>query len=95
MAPVHPGEILREDLMMPLGLTISGLARDLKVPGSRLRDIINARRGITSDTALRLARYFGNTPQFWMNLQSAYDLETAISSKAETIERDVQPRKAA
>jgi addiction module HigA family antidote len=95
MPPVHPGEILREDLMTPLGLSMSGLARDLKVPESRLRDIINGCRGISTDTALRLARYFGNTPQFWMNLQSAYDLEVAIRLTAEKIERDVHPRKAA
>ena len=95
MPPVHPGEILREDLMKPLGLSTAGLARDLKVPSARIRDIVNGRRGINTDTALRLARYFGNSAQFWMNLQAGYDLEVAMISSAEKIERDVHPRKAA
>ncbi len=74
MPPVHPGEILREDLMKPLGLSVNGLARELKVPVSRISEIVNGRRSLNADTALRLSRYFGSTPEFWINLQAAYDL---------------------
>ncbi len=95
LPPVHPGEILREDLMDPLGLSINGLARDLRVPVTRMSEIVNRRRSITADTALRLARYFGSSPQFWMNLQAAYDLDLVTRASAERIERDVQPREAA
>jgi addiction module HigA family antidote len=95
MPPVHPGEILREDLMKPLGLTVNGLARDLKVPVSRMSEIVNGRRAINADAALRLSRYFGNTPEFWINLQAAYDLRVTIHSSATRIEREVRPRKAA
>lgn len=95
LPPVHPGEVLREDLMRPLGLSINRLARDLRVPVTRMSEIVNGRRSITADTALRLARYFGMTPQFWMNLQAAYDLEVATRASAERIARDVQPREAA
>jgi len=95
MPPVHPGEILREDLMKPLGLTITGLARDLKLPASRVSEIVNGRRAINADAALRLSRYFGNTPEFWINLQAAYDLRLTIHSSASRIEREVRPRRAA
>lgn len=95
LPPVHPGEILREDLMKPLGLSTNRLARDLRVPVTRISEIVNGRRGITTDTALRLARYFGSTPQFWMNLQAAYDLNVAVRSSADRITRDVHPLKAA
>ena|SRR5438309_297768 len=95
LPPVHPGEILREDLMGPLDLNVPALARDLKIPASRLRDIIKGRRAISTDTALRLGRYFGSTAQFWMNLQATYDLEKAMTSTIAKIKRDVQPRKAA
>ncbi|HUC74591.1 MAG TPA: HigA family addiction module antitoxin [Vicinamibacterales bacterium] len=95
LPPVHPGEILREDLMRPLGLSINGLARDLRVPVTRMSEIVNGRRTITADTALRLARYFSMTPQFWMNLQAAYDLEVATRVVAGRIKRDVHPREAA
>jgi addiction module HigA family antidote len=94
-APVHPGEILREDLMKPLGLTITGLARDLKIPASRVSEIVNGRRALNADAAVRLSRYFGNTPEFWINLQAAYDLRLTIHSSASRIEREVRPRKAA
>jgi len=93
--PVHPGEILREDLMKPSGLSINGLARELRVPVTRMSEIVNGRRSITADTALRLARYFGTTPQFWMNLQAAYDLDVAARVSATRIARDVHPREAA
>jgi addiction module HigA family antidote len=74
MKPLHPGEMLREEFMKPLGLTMNKLALDLRVPVTPIGDIVHERRGITADTALRLARYFNNTPEFWMNLQSWYDL---------------------
>ena len=95
MAPVHPGEILREDLMKPLGLTVNGLARELKIPVNRMSEIVNGRRALNADAALRLSRYFGNTPEFWINLQAAYDLRVTIHSSASRIEREVRPRKAA
>jgi addiction module HigA family antidote len=81
--------------MRPLGISISQLARDLRVPAPRLSEILNCRRNLTADTCLRLARYFGNTPQFWMNLQAAYDLEVATRASAARIARVVQPRQAA
>ena len=95
LPPVHPGEILREDLMAPLGLSINRLARDLRVPVTRMSEIVNGRRSITADTALRLARYFSTTPEFWVNLQGAYDLDVATRASAEQIKRDVHPRAAA
>ena len=95
LPPVHAGEILREDLMKPLGISINRLARDLRVPVTRVSEIVNGRRGITADTALRLARYFGTTPEFWMSLQAAYDLDFAQRASADRIERDVHPREAA
>jgi addiction module HigA family antidote len=95
MPPVHPGEILREDLIKPLGLTVTGLARELKLPVNRMSEIVNGRRALNADAALRLSRYFGTTPEFWVNLQAAYDLRVTIHSSASRIEREVQPRKAA
>ena len=92
LPPIHPGEILREDLMKPLEISINRLARDLRVPVTRISEIVNCRRGISADTALRLARYFGSTPEFWVNLQTAYDLEVARRESASTIELDVRPR---
>lgn len=95
LPPVHPGEILREDLIKPLELSINRVARDLRVPVTRMSEIVNGRRSITADTALRLSRYFGSSPQFWMNLQAAYDLDVATRASAERIKRDVHPREAA
>jgi addiction module HigA family antidote len=92
LPPVHPGEILREDLMLPLQLSVNRLARDLRVPVTRIGEIVHGRRGITADTALRLSRYFSTTPEFWMNLQSRYELQTALRERHMEIERDVQPR---
>ncbi len=92
--PLHPGEILREQFMADFSVTINRLARDLRVPPTRVSEIVNERRSITPDTALRLARYFGTTPEFWMNLQTAYDLDVARASLRE-IEGDVQPIAAA
>jgi|SRR6202140_1735435 len=91
LKPVHPGEILREEFMVPLGLSMNKMAMDLRVPVTRIADIVNERRGITADTALRFARYFKNTPVFWMNLQTRYELEVADDDIAAKVERDVQP----
>jgi addiction module HigA family antidote len=81
--------------MAPLGLSINRLARDLRVPVTRMSEIVNGRRTITADTALRLARYFATTPEFWINLQGAYDLDVAKRASADQIKRDVHPREAA
>ena len=91
LKPVHPGEILREEFMVPLGLTMNRVAMDLRVPVTRIADIVNEKRGITADTALRFARYFRNSPTFWMNLQTRYDLEVAEDEIAYKVERDVRP----
>ncbi|MGA3210840.1 MAG: HigA family addiction module antitoxin [Terriglobales bacterium] len=82
MAPVHPGEILREDFLKPLGLSVNKLALGLGVPATRIGEIIHERRRITADTALRLADYFRTNPEFWLNLQCFYDLEVARRSRA-------------
>ena len=92
LPPVHPGEILREDLMKPLGLSQNRLALDLRVPVTRISEIVRGRRGITAETALRLSRYFGTTPEFWLNLQNRYELRVALSRHRTSIERDVHPR---
>ncbi len=89
--PVHPGEILREEFMLPLKLSMNRMAMDLRVPVTRIADIIHERRGITADTALRFARYFQNPPVFWMNLQIRYDLEVAEDEIAVKVARDVRP----
>jgi addiction module HigA family antidote len=91
LKPVHPGEILKEEFMVPLGLSMNKMAMDLRVPVTRIADIVKERRGITADTALRFARYFNNTAAFWMNLQTRYDLEVAEDELADKVERDVQP----
>jgi addiction module HigA family antidote len=91
LKPVHPGEILHEEFMKPLGLSMNKLALDLRVPVTRIADIVGKRRGITADSALRLARYFKNAPVFWMNLQTRYDLEVAEDKLAAKVERDVHP----
>ena len=94
LKPVHPGEILKEEFMVPLGLSMNKMAMDLRVPVTRIADIVNERRGITADTALRFARYFNNAAAFWMNLQTRYDLEVAEDELADKVERDVQPLEA-
>src|ERR1700688_4810555 len=91
LRPIHPGEILREEFMVPLRLSMNRMAMDLRVPVTRIADIVNERRGITADTALRFARYFKNTPTFWMNLQTRYELEIAGDEIAAKVDRDVQP----
>lgn len=77
MRPIHPGEVLRQEFLGPLGLSAHALAQALRVPATRINDVVNERLGITADTALRLARYFGTTADFWLNLRSAFDLRTA------------------
>jgi addiction module HigA family antidote len=91
LPPIHPGEILREDFMVPLRLSMNKLALDLHVPVTRVAEIVHERRAITPDTALRLARYFNTSARFWINLQSAYDLEVAEDELAPKIAQSVQP----
>ena len=91
---IHPGEILREDFLQPMKISVYALAQAIKVPRSRVNDIVLGRRGITADTAFRLARYFGTTPDFWINLQARHDLEAADRKLRRRIEREVRPRAA-
>ncbi len=95
LEPIHPGEILAEEFMKPLGLSINGLARDLHVPANRIHGIVHGRRAITADTALRLATYFGTAAELWLNLQSEYDLRLARRTLGPEIERTVRKRSAA
>jgi antitoxin HigA-1 len=90
LRPIHAGEILREEFLVPLGITPHALAMSLRVPAPRINDVVREKRAITVDTALRLARYFGNTAQFWMNLQSTYDLKIAEKTLGEKIQQEVQ-----
>jgi antitoxin HigA-1 len=94
LAPIHPGEILRDDFLEPMKISIYTLAQVIKVPRSRVNDIVLGRRAITTDTALRLARYFGTSPDFWVNLQARYDLEIADRTLRRRIEREISPRAA-
>ncbi len=91
LRPIHPGEILREDFMLPLKLSMNRLALDLRVPVTRIAEILHGRRGVSPDTALRLARYFNTSARFWLNLQAAYDLEVAEDELAHAIRREVRP----
>ncbi len=91
-SPISPGEILHEEFMAPLGLSAAALARALHVPANRITALINGQRGLTADTALRLARYFGTTPEFWVRLQAEYDLRQARRTVADDIERHISPR---
>jgi addiction module HigA family antidote len=94
LLPIHPGEQLREEFMKPLGLTAYRLAKEIGVPVTRVQAIIAERRGITGDTALRLARYFSTSPEFWLNLQRDYQLETAAEALGSRLEAEVKPRAA-
>ncbi len=94
MRPVHPGEILREEYLLPLNMSVNALAHALRVPTTRLHEIMKERRSITADTALRLARYFGGDAQSWMNLQAAYELRSIDVKKGSIIEKEVDPRAA-
>jgi addiction module HigA family antidote len=91
LPPIHPGEILREEFMKPRGLSQNGLARALNVPPRRVNEIVLEKRGISADTALRLARYFGTSAEMWAGLQADYDLRLARYQKQKEIERDVAP----
>jgi antitoxin HigA-1 len=91
MGPLHPGEMLREDFMKPLGLSANALAMALRVPVTRISEIVRERRGITADTALRLARYFNMTPEFWMRLQMDFDLESAGDAAQSAIHEQIRP----
>lgn len=91
LRPVHPGEVLREDYLAPLGLSANALAQALKVPASRINDIVLERRGVTVDTALRLVRYFGGDVQTWMNLQTAFEVKVAEKELAPRIQKEVLP----
>ena len=94
MRPVHPGEILREEYLLPLGMSVNALAMQLRIPATRLHEITKERRGITADTAMRLARYFGGDAQSWLNLQSSYELRSAEIQHAAEIREDIKPYQA-
>ena len=91
MRPIHPGEIIREEYLVPLQMTAHALAMALHVPAPRINDIVRERRAITPDTALRLARYFNTTPQFWLNLQNSFDLKLAESEAGRKIAAEIRP----
>ncbi len=92
LAPIHPGEIIREEVLVPLNMSVNQLAKLLAVDAARLNEIVRGRRGITADTALRLARYLGTSAEFWLKLQVHYELRVARQSKQKEIERAVHPR---
>ena len=91
MRPIHPGEILREEFLIPAGMTANALARALRVNAPRINDIVRERRGITPDTALRLAAFLQTSPDFWLNLQTAYDLKVADVAEGNTIRAEIVP----
>jgi len=90
----HPGEVLSEEFLRPLGISVNALAMALRVPATRIGAIVKGERAVTADTALRLARFFGTSPEFWMNLQAMYDLTKARRENGGKIQRDVRPRAA-
>jgi addiction module HigA family antidote len=94
LKPLHPGTILKEEFLDPMGLSAYRLAKDISVPINRVAAIVGGKRGITADTALRFARYFGTDAQSWINLQARYDLETARRTAGKRIDREVKPRAA-
>jgi len=91
MAPVHPGEMLRDEFMVPLGLSANAVALAMRVPTTRITEILNGRRAITADTALRLAKLFRMSPEYWMGLQVDYDLDVAADQLQQCIDRDINP----
>ena len=93
--PVHPGEILLEEFLKPMSISQYRLAESIHVPARRINEIVLEKRGITADTALRLSRFFGNSAQFWMNLQTRYELESARDISASSIDQEVRPYAAA
>jgi antitoxin HigA-1 len=90
----HPGEVLNEEFLVPLGMSVNALAMALRVPATRIGAIVKGERSVTADTALRLARFFGTSPEFWMNLQAMYDLTKARRDSGGKIRRDVRPHAA-
>ncbi|MHB8141016.1 MAG: HigA family addiction module antitoxin [Vulcanimicrobiaceae bacterium] len=92
ISPTHPGEVLLEDFMKPIGMSTNALAMALRVPVSRIAEITKTQRSVTAETALRLLRYFGTTPEFWIRLQGKYDLAVIVDAKTKEIRRDVRPR---
>ena len=92
MRPVHPGEVLREEFLVPLGMSAHALALELRVPAPRINGIVRERRSVTPETALRLARYFGTTAQFWLNLQTSYELKIAERQVGSKIAKEVRSR---
>ena len=92
LPPAHPGRFLRDEFLKPLDLSVYALAKALHVPRPRLNDVMLGRRSVSTDTALRLARYFGTSPEFWVNLQARYDLDVAERKLRRTIDREVKPR---
>ncbi|HOI18004.1 MAG TPA: HigA family addiction module antitoxin [Geobacteraceae bacterium] len=93
--PVHPGEVLREEFLLPLGISQYRLAKEIHVPARRINEIVLEKRSISADTALRLGRYLGTTAQFWLNLQARYDLERTRDGIAEELETEIKPFKSA
>jgi addiction module HigA family antidote len=94
LVAIHPGEFLREDFLKPLQLSVNALSLALRVPATRISEIVNERRGITADTAIRLSLYFGTTPDFWMNMQNAYELAISHSELLPRLRTEIQPRAA-
>ena len=91
MRPIHPGEILREEYLEPLGMSANALSMALRVPAPRINEVVRERRGVSTDTALRLARFFSTTPQFWLNLQTSFDLKQTELEVGKKIEREIHP----
>ena len=91
LSPIHPGEVLLEDFIKPMNLSQNRLAIDIGVDARRINEIVLGKRAITADTALRLSRFFGNSPQFWMGLQTQYDLDVAEDRLGRRLEREVRP----
>ena len=91
LPPVHPGEILRNDYLTPMGMSVYRLAQELRIPRPRLNEIVRGRRGVTVDTALRLGYFFGTTAEFWINLQTRYDLDVADRTVRRRIEKEIKP----
>jgi addiction module HigA family antidote len=92
LAPIHPGEILQEDFLKPLGITQYRLAKDISVPPIRINEIVHGKRAVSADTALRLSKYFGTSERFWMNVQVKYDLEVEKDSLGDRLDQEVHPR---
>ena len=95
LPPIHPGEILNEEFLIPLGVTQYRVSKEIGVPPRRINEIVHGKRAITADTALRLSKYFGNSAQFWMNLQSQFDLETQKDLIKDELEKNIHPIKIA